>query len=296
MILDRVARSCRRLIGLLLPAVQKVREAAVRTQCQNNLKQLGLALFSHHDVHGVFPVGANSVNTLSWRVYILPFIEQESLFQSFNLGPGVWNGGPNREGPNKLIHALNRIPNFNCPSVPRIQATNPSSWLGDGRIPFTSDYHGVAGPVGINPATGMSYLHQLTPACQGGFALQGILTRDSRTQIGHVTDGTSNTLMVGEVSTFWNGQIEPSDGADWVRGIGTQLNGNGMAGCKNVRFAMNTPRILGAYNDISFSSRHSGGVNFLWADGSVRFIRDTIDLTIYYSIASMNGGEAQDLN
>ncbi|MCS6866042.1 MAG: DUF1559 domain-containing protein [Gemmata sp.] len=286
-------------MGLVLPAVQKVREAAARMRCQNNLKQLGIALHTHHDVHGQFPVGASSFNGLSWRVHILPFIEQEPLFRLFNFGPGPWNGGTNREGPNKMIHATNPIPIFNCPSVPSIIASNPSSTLGDGRRTFTSDYHGVAGPKGVNPTTGNDYRFQPTPAGQGGFALQGPLGRDSATRFSSFTDGTSNTFLVGEVSVLWNGVVDASDGADWVPGLGTAANlanANGMAGCKNIRFAINTPRVLNAYNDISFSSRHTGGAQFVMADGSVRFVQESIDLVIYLATASMDGDEAQVIN
>ncbi|OWK39453.1 DUF1559 domain-containing protein [Fimbriiglobus ruber] len=274
------------LIGLLLPAVQKVRAAAARTKCQNNLKQIGLALHNYHDANGAFPVGAGVANGLSWRVYVLPYIEQVSLFQQFNLGAGAWNG------PNKLVYALNQIPNFNCPSVPSVLASNGSS-LVNGQQTFTSDYHGVAGPIGTNPATGQAYLVQANPSGQGGFALEGILTLgDATTNFASITDGTSNTLMVGEVSVPWNGGILASDGADWVRGVGL---GNGMASCRNVQYAINTP-YNGIYNDISFSSQHTGGAQFVMGDGSVRFVQASIDLVVYKSTASMNGGEVQVAN
>src|SRR4051794_15012950 len=142
------------LIGLLLPAVQKVREAAARARCQNNLKQIGLGLHNYHDANGRFPVGANTDSGLCWRVHILPYVEQDALYRRFDLGAGAWNGGPNREGPNKMVHALNPVPVYNCPSVPDIFAANGSSTLADGRRTYTSDYHGVAGPKGVNAATG----------------------------------------------------------------------------------------------------------------------------------------------
>ena len=280
------------LIGLLLPAVQKVREAASRMKCQNNLKQIGLALHNYHDANGQFPVGAGVANGLSWRVYTLPYIEQDNIYKLFDLGPGTWNGGPNKEGPNKMVHALNRIPIFNCPSLNDITAANGSSTLGDGRKTFTSDYHGVAGPKGTNPASGTAYQVQTTPSGQGGFATQGILGRDTKTRFGSLTDGTSNTLMVGEVSVRWNGNILASDGADWVRGVGF---GNGMASCRNVQNAINTP-YNGIYNDISFGSQHVGGAQFVMGDGSVRFVQASIDLVVYKSTASMDGGEVQTAN
>ena len=280
------------LIGLLLPAVQKVREAASRMKCQNNLKQLGLALHNFHDANNRFPVGANVDSGLCWRVHVLPYVEQDNLYKRFDLGAGAWNGGPNREGPNKMVHALNRVPIYNCPSIPDILAANGSSTLVDGRKTYTSDYHGVAGPKGTNPATGAAYQVQATPAGQGGFALQGLLGRDSNTTFGSLPDGTSNTLVVGEVSVRWNGAILASDGADWVRGVGF---GNGMAACRNVQNAINTP-YNGIYNDISFGSQHAGGAQFVMGDGSVRFVQQAIDLVVYKATASRDGGEVQVAN
>lgn len=278
------------LIGLLLPAVQKVREAAARAKCQNNLKQIGIALHNYHDATGYFPNGANRTNELSWRVYLLPYVEQDALYRQFNLGPGTWNGGTNKEGPNKMVHALNRIPMYNCPSIPVILASNGSSKLGDGRQTFTSDYHGVAGPKGTNPATGSAYTVDTVVTGSGGIAVQGPLSMDSKTGFSSFSDGTSNTLLVGEVSVrLSNGKILESDGADWVRG----MNGSGMASCRNVQNAMNTP-YNGVYNDISFGSQHTGrGAQFVMGDGSVRFITEFIALATYKSTASMNGGEVQ---
>lgn len=280
------------LVALLLPAVQAAREAARRMSCQNNLKQLGIGLHLYHDANGQFSPGAGSANGLSWRVCILPFIEQDNLFRLFDVGPGAWNGGPNREGPKKMIHALNKISTFNCPSIPDDKAANGSSTLVDGRRTFTSDYHGVAGPKGTNPASGAAYLVQTTPSGQGGFALQGILGRDTKARFSTLLDGTSNTLMVGEVSVRWNGKYLASDGADWVRGIGFS---NGMAGCRNVQNAINTP-YNGIYNDISFGSRHAGGAQFVLGDGAVRYFQEAIDLVVYKATASMDGGEVQLAN
>src|SRR5918995_181185 len=89
------------LIGLLLPAVQKIREAANRMKCSNNLKQIGLGLHNYHDTHGALPRAGERRNELSWHVYVLPFIEQDNLFTRFNRGSGAFNGPPNNTGPLK---------------------------------------------------------------------------------------------------------------------------------------------------------------------------------------------------
>jgi prepilin-type N-terminal cleavage/methylation domain-containing protein len=263
------------LISMLLPAVQNVREAARRTTEGAFMR---------------FPVGADSVNGLSWRVMILPQIEQDNLYQQFDLGAGPWNGGPNREGPNKMIHALNKIPIFNCPSQNVDIAANGTSTLVDGRQTFTSDYHGVAGPKGNDPS-GAAYTVQANPAGQGGFALQGLLTRDVKVTMQDVLDGTSNTLAVGEIAVFWNGQVLGSDGADWTRGMGHGGTANGMASCRNVQNGLNVP-YNGVFNDISFSSLHPGGVTFLRIDGSTQFLVAQIDLAVLKSLSSRNSLES----
>ncbi len=278
------------LIGMLLPAVQQVREAARRASCMNHQRQLGLGLHNHEGAFMKFPIGANGANGLSWRVVILPFMEQNNVHDLFNFADGYWNAGPNNEGPNKLVHALNKISVFNCPSHVTDIAANGSCRLGDGRRTYTSDYHGVAGPKGIGPE-GNPYEVQTTPAGHGGFALQGMLTRNLAFRMGEVFDGTSNTLVIGEIAVYWNGQVLGSDGASWVRG--TQNSGwaqSGMASCRNVQNGLNVP-YNGIYNDISFSSLHPGGVVFARADGSTSFVIANIDLATLKSLSSRDGGE-----
>jgi prepilin-type N-terminal cleavage/methylation domain-containing protein len=274
------------LIGMLLPSVQSVREAARRATCMNNQRQLAIGLHNYESAYMKFPIGASSVNGLCWRVWVLPFIEQNNLYDLFSFEAGPWNGGPNREGPNKMVHALNKISIFNCPTHVTDIAINGSSTLVDGRRTFTSDYHGVAGPKGFGPF-GTPYEVQATPAGQGGFALQGTLTRNLAFRMGDFHDGTSNTFAIGEIAIFWNGQVLGSDGADWVRGIGFE---NGMASCRNVQNGINVP-YNGVYNDISFSSLHPGGVVFGRTDGSTSYVVSQIDLSILKSLSSRNGGE-----
>src|SRR5579884_2648066 len=104
------------LIGLLLPAVQKVRDAAARSQCQNNLRQLGLGLQNYHDVNKFLPLAGIQSNQLSWHVYILPYIEQDNLYKQFSFAAGAFNGSGGT-GPNKNIYAVNnKITTFLCPS------------------------------------------------------------------------------------------------------------------------------------------------------------------------------------
>jgi len=280
------------LIGMLLPAVQKVRESAAASTCRNNLHQLGIALHQYHETQGRLPPGATTANELSWHVYILPNIEQGNLYNQFSFASGPFNGPPNNEGPKKNLYALNRIPTFLCPSSTAEQMlTNPpnSSNAGDlvgGTPPYTTHYYGVMGPKGTNPSTTQPYpLDASGQATHGGFAQQGVLGRDSKIKLTDLKDGTSNTLMVGEMS--W---IDPVNGArfrSWVRGCDAAPV---CSGCKNVALAINTLSTA-LFNDMAFGSQHQGGANFCMGDGSVRFIPDGINLGVYLSLASRSGGE-----
>jgi prepilin-type N-terminal cleavage/methylation domain-containing protein/prepilin-type processing-associated H-X9-DG protein len=282
------------LLGLLLPAIQKVREAAARTQCQNNLKQLGLALHGYHDANLRFPPGGVTASELSWHVFILPYIEQGNLFNKFDLGPGSFDAASGR-GPNKNEHAANRIAMFLCPSSPveRMELLNddePELIGGPGGVaPYTAHYYGVMGPKGTNPATGQAYGWQNVGG-HGGFATQGVLGKDSKVSLAQVPDGTSNTLAVGELSR--TNSPAPDRYRSWVRGCDGAL---ACAGCRNVNSPINTPSI-DTFNDVAFGSQHPRGANFLLADGSVRFLADSVALAVYKAAASRDGGEATTLD
>ena len=287
------------LIALLLPAVQSAREAARRLQCTNNLKQLALGMHTYESTHRTFPPGCLSINNLSWNCFLLPQIEQTSLHNQFKeygtFNQGTYYGGTNNEGQNKAnLLALYRIDAFTCPSSPNDTAAHPSSTpTNPERKTFTSHYYGVSGPIGANPATGNEYRAAQTSHKWGGFALQGMMQVDSATRMRDVTDGTSNTLLLGEIA---NG-----DGANWCRGVGLEgsLTGNplegtgpmGMSSCKNVVNAINLPP-TSVFNNFSFSSHHPGGVNFAKTDGSVDFVSENIDLGLYKALASRDGGES----
>jgi prepilin-type N-terminal cleavage/methylation domain-containing protein/prepilin-type processing-associated H-X9-DG protein len=293
------------LIGLLLPAIQKVREASARAKCQNNLKQLGLALHQFHDAYGGFPKAGKLTSQLSWHVFILPFIEQGNLYNQFDLSPGSFDG-VNGTGPNKNIYAQNPIATFLCPSssAPTMQlggANNVDTpeMINGSIAPYTTHYYGVMGPVGTNPATGQAYNFDNSGASAGygGFSKQGIFIRDTVSpnpntgpdpgvRLTDVTDGSANTLLLGEMS--WVNITTGTRYRSWVRGCDTTPV---CAGARNVVNAINSPSIA-TYMDISFGSMHPNGANFAMADGSVRFIDENIALATYYTLASYNGGEA----
>ena len=282
------------LIALLLPAVQAAREAARRAQCTNSLKQLVLAMHNYESTHRSLPPGALECNDLSWNVFILPFIEQQSLYEKFDFNYGNFHGGPNREGPNKSINALNPVNDFFCPSATNLFACHPSSTLVDGRKTYTSHYYGVAGP----KIPGSTEYECENPTHQyGGFAKDGVLYKDSKTRIGDITDGTSNTFILGEIAfteenSYSKALVGGGDGANWVRGLAFE----GMSSAKNVVDGINImPFAVGWYqfNDMSFSSMHPGGAQFAKCDGSVNFVDEDINMGIYRATASRAKGELE---
>jgi len=286
------------LIGLLLPAVQKVRESAARAKCQNNLKQIGIALNMFHDQYGGFPKAGKRSSELSWHVYLLPFIEQGNLYSQFSLVKGPYAGSSGR-GPLKNEHAVaNKVAIYQCPSstVERMLTTSPNQFVTSeyvgGKPPYLTHYYGVMGPKTTPGATPVYDL--LNTGGHGGFARQGIFMpdEDSASTLlgpdagnGHqsISDGSSNTLLVGEQSWFRNTGTRYRS---WVRGCDSGV----CAGSRNVMNGINTYDI-NTFSDQAFGSGHGQGTNFVMGDGSVRFIRENINLAAYKALASRNGGE-----
>jgi len=302
------------LIGLLLPAVQKVRDAAARMSCGNNLKQLGIALHSYHDTNNKLPPGcANDVSPFgnggngwgsSWKVYILPFIEQTAIFQQwqFNNNSGYVNTSPNVSLVNRLT-----IKTLRCPASPL-----PDFYAGsnnNGSFEMMSSYTGVAGSAIDTTAI------QMTECCNGNGNIAsggGMLFPASGVKLTEVMDGTSNTIMVGEQSDH----IRDVNGAP-ITGPYTAITSQGPHGwtmgcassgslnirqfnCSTVRWQINQ-RGLGdsasngtnnnTGSNVPFSSGHSGGANMLMGDGSVRFMNQNIALLTLQALATRAGGE-----
>ncbi len=281
------------LIALLLPAVQQAREAARRTQCKNNLKNLGLALHNYHDTAKVFPYAWGSNEEL-WSAMILPQLDQAGLYGTLQWQyPGA--DLPANQAACQLVMSV-----FRCPSMAQPQREDYNNIVG--RVP--ASYRAVADslassddastrPAGYNTAAYLSL--EQSP-------LNGIMSGCSSNSIASVTDGTSNTLMVGESYTDID-YTKDSQGMDYWVGFAPQINNwkPGMttgteyseaAGSTVVRINSRlNPAVNGVLMEMSFGSYHIGGAHFAMADGSVRFISENIDLNLYQALATIKGGE-----
>lgn len=291
------------LVALLLPAVQAAREAARRMRCQNNLKQIGLASHNHHDVIGELPRAYSPTTGLSWHVNILPYMEQQSLYNNFDtttVNPS--HTAPNRNDPNGLLI----IQAYQCTSCPvKRQPFNPpnntngptdlipSNTGSPAAIPH---YYGVNGPRGGTYPVGTG-LHEGVPA-----ATTGIFQRDGTIRMARITDGTSNTIMIAEMS--W---VSPKYGTrfrTWVRG-GDEYAGvvagrpSFVVSCRNVTNPINSifnANLIVPYNDVPFGSMHPGGMNVGLGDGSVRFLSQNLSMTTYRALASRDQGESDNVD
>jgi prepilin-type N-terminal cleavage/methylation domain-containing protein/prepilin-type processing-associated H-X9-DG protein len=307
------------LIGLLLPAVQKVRDAAARSQCQNNLKQLGLALHGYHDSCLTFPYGANDDTrdaggncfaSEPWGVMILPYIEQGPLYSRFGVGSqavnppslaGTFNNPPfniNSTDP-EVNFAATPVKTYICPASPSQGQVYQDTWDNSGNAygPYAgnpswtvaaSDYIGVSGATG-------GFRGTYFPGTN--FRGDGVLTDNFSVKIATITDGTSNTWMVGECGgapnvyvtgpkkyasppydpssqAFYisgNGWADETNGDQWI--TGTDSDGGVSAGFPTT----NGPCTINCVNIQSFFAFHMGGANFLYADGHVGFVNQGLD-------------------
>jgi prepilin-type N-terminal cleavage/methylation domain-containing protein len=328
------------LIGLLLPAVQKIREAANRMKCSNNMKQLGLALHNYHDVNNALPPGAaNDVSPFgqaggpqwgsSWMVYILPYIEQDNVQKgwSFNNSSGYTNNA------NLNIVANLTIPIYRCPSSPT--PARMASRGGYNVQLMNVSYTGIAGSAIAAYAPAGSIYN--VGCCNGSGPLatdNGVLYAGSQNNFASITDGLSNTWIVGEqsdhlrdpnnapiTSGFQSGVGNSSGLYGWTMGAAHPTGGgqNGWGdgrhfNCTSVRYLINqrgvvpagttgtsgTAAAAGVNNDVGtnfpLSSGHSGGVNMLNGDGGVRFVRSSITLDVISAMCTKAGGETLNAN
>jgi prepilin-type processing-associated H-X9-DG protein/prepilin-type N-terminal cleavage/methylation domain-containing protein len=289
------------LIGLLLPAVQKVRDAAARAQCANNLKQLGIALHAFHDSNHSFPAsgwtqagpGNPAGKYVGWRPLTLPYIEQENLKKLYDFNLNWW------EGTNPTAAAV-PVKTYRCPSAPDREVLSAVAKAPRPAMTFTNpvaptDYEAVMGvqPTSVNP--------HLPTALYSSTNRFSVMSRNSTTKFTDVTDGTSNTIVVVECGArpvvYRNRSGQPAltndQGICWADSEGPfsfdGAAGDGSAeGCGpggGCTAAMNRK------NDNEPYSFHSGGGNFLFADGHVAFVKESVPLVSFAALCTMNAGE-----
>jgi prepilin-type N-terminal cleavage/methylation domain-containing protein len=310
------------LIALLLPAVQQAREAARRSQCKNNLKQIGLAMHNYHETHGVFPYGANdhwgwSSNPptrcgFNWRVMILPFIDQANLYNpvadlNWCTVQSDWGVLPTDNLPPNIppIH-MQVVPGYICPSEVLQSVTanaRPANNGGPG-IGAIANYKGSAGYSGTSGGQphGCGFMppwssngscdwdrhgnfHSWAP---GG---PGMLHKYAdKIRVGDVLDGTSNTIFVGEVAD-WQGKGWPNDNGQsfgcWDTIIWTNTNA-----VTSTIWGINSRGRdwwQNANGGCSFQSNHAGGAHFLNVDGSVHFLSENIDFNTFIDMGNKAG-------
>jgi len=304
------------LIALLLPAVQQAREAARRSQCNNHLKQFGLALHNYHDTHRVFPPGAIGRGSPFFHssvfVHLLPFIDQAPAYNKINMigvSPGYIQGGADTDNDN----AFNGVfpPLFQCPSSDLQKTANRFTTLSI----TTISYMAVCG----------SYTDNLSPSRstmtnKGYVSYNGMLPMNLSIDVGKVTDGTSNTIMLGEHSAYvvsatgtkldFRGSLV--EGA-WMGtdALGTNPNSGNAYNNTTVRYPVGYKGFTGSradgfnVNDIAanplvafpsgqnlpFNSYHAGGAFVLRGDGGTRFLSESMNLAILLNLAQRDDGQ-----
>jgi prepilin-type N-terminal cleavage/methylation domain-containing protein/prepilin-type processing-associated H-X9-DG protein len=324
------------LIGLLVPAVQKVRDAAARASCQNNLKQIGLALHNYNDSKKTLPPGCTTDAApygagggwgSSWMVFLLPYVEQGPLYNLWQF-TGANSGYVNAN--NRALTTANGglvIPTYRCPA-----STLPMFSQNGNLLVMHANYVGLSG-ASNQALTGTGYTESRIDnsaaglnCCSGGGPASGggVLFRGSKVKITDITDGTSNVLMVSEHGDYFSA----SDGSkrEWSAGglygwsMGTNTNSppnnpaatnadNRQFNCTTIRYAINAKTgwstnggggtqsgdcTVGVCydlgNNLPLNSTHTGGVNAVFGDGSVRFLSDTTALGVLALISVRDDG------
>ncbi len=271
------------LIALLLPAVQSAREAARRMQCSNNLKQMGLACHNYATAHGeYFPIGSRAKNRHGLFTFMLPYLEQQNIYDQLALD-GSTRQGVDEKNTEYRNHA---VATYLCPSYPADPIVTDTSLPHYMQGALTT-YQGVGGAIVDRGESVMS-------AGFGNIPNNGVFGWGSQRSFAEVRDGLSNTMMMAEfVSRHctadgcegFQGQVRP-----WILGAN---DSDGSYAFKVVQHPPNSllSRNTVKYNHFSMSSMHPGGMNVLFADGSVHFISESVNFDDYQALATINGRE-----
>jgi prepilin-type N-terminal cleavage/methylation domain-containing protein len=269
------------LIGLLVPAVQKVREAAARIQCSNNLHQLGLAFHGYHDTHNGFPPYRVSSPTVhGWATFLLPYLEQDNLYKLYSWDAN-WYDTVNQP----VIKTQLKI--LQCPSSTPSDRTRTAATAGVTWTAAMSDYatthiidQSVVNAGWISPS----------------FDRSGVIIKDASRRIAEITDGTSNTLMAVEQGgrpQVWilgrtNGSLQPFvNKGPWA----AELNSIGVRGHSNDGLVSPGPCAINCSNVDGVYAFHTAGAQAVFADAHVQMLRRGMDIWTLFALTTAAGGE-----
>jgi prepilin-type N-terminal cleavage/methylation domain-containing protein/prepilin-type processing-associated H-X9-DG protein len=317
------------LVALLLPAVQAAREAARRSDCMNRLKQIGLATLMYHDVKKVFPSAvitysnkenANQKVYWSYLVGVLPYMEEKALIDGLDLHVLWQHNYPSGAQTNKDYLYSHEVPFLRCPSQTNAEVTYTDPIGGKGTTELSSlraHYMGIHGakyscPSPSITAGPINFTYKMSPDCAaGGMATNGVITltfnRDdtygpSQVSLKSITDGSSHTAMIGEISWLVGPQ------RIWAVGVATNPSTDNPVSfnyvSKNVIWPLNTayradtdagqPPSGYDNNDLSFGSMHPGGTHFAMCDGSIQFVRQDVPIDVLRALASRKSGDSTE--
>ena len=321
------------LVGLLLPAIQKVREAAARLKCQNNLKQIGLAMQSYHGANNLFPSGGEPGYGQGWTVQLLPYMEQQAMYGQLNLTGPMFGYGPPYP-PNVVALAEFTVNSYLCPSTPYWPMVSTDAAYPAGSQIMASSYVGIMGAsnssadftdptgsqrVGVTPTPSPVACHH------GGFkASNGVMFPGARLNVQSISDGTSNTIAIGEQSGYGNdpglpaGCSNANSNYDFRTGLkqgswagdthgiphtqANPLNGGVSCSVTTVRWP------LGQRTRVNFDdgmgnwgwnrpiqSAHGTGSNVLRCDGSVAFLNSSISYDTFKWLCIRDDGQVAQM-
>jgi prepilin-type N-terminal cleavage/methylation domain-containing protein len=287
------------LIALLLPAVQKVREAANRTRCANNLKQIGLAIHNYHDALGSFPPGGitegyccDTPSLSNWAISILPFLEQQ------NLADRYVNSEFNESPVNEFVRT-SPVKVYICPSDLNTDATAvPESGPGSNNVFYhPGTYRAVSGK-SIDGSLYWDNADALAMPRDWRGVMHSVWTAKGLTPetFAAVIDGTSNTIMVGEYSTRTHNQRRTF----WAYTYTSYSQSSATPQARTLIPDWDVCVQIGGPSDENACKRawgsfHASIINFVWVDGSVRPINVNIDLNLFTALATIAGGEVVTL-
>lgn len=285
------------LVALLLPAVQQAREAARRSSCKNNLKQLGLAMHNYHEVYSCLPLG--NVYRINWRVSVLPFMDESNAYDKLDFGESFQGNGVST---NTQVLGGHKVESMICPSNTVNPFTNNAYGTNGQRMQY-ANYLAIAGAVDTsfpnNAPSGKCNSYY------GWHCNNGPMLINEMVAFRDIVDGTTNCLLIGEQSGRdegmyygdrrngyhggWHGTNQTTNTANFVTGIGS--------GITPIQYPLNSTCsdfwacAVPYLNSAILNSEHTGGVQFALADGSVRFISDNIDLTNLKRLAMKSDGQ-----